>query len=228
MAWFWKSSPKENIHRPRTSECQNSEHSNTSTQSPSPLQTSCSSTPTSVDPEQQTREEHAFQDLKSILTDIDPQRSERAASAARIQAETKPDVVEDSLYDSNMSCSQCWDLAYQCNGMGGQLRNVYRYGGLRSCHEWWAQWRFCMRTKAMSEDTRRVKIREWNQKKALKYKMGRSSEDVWETRDEAVEKPFSKAHTVVAEREALRAVLTKARDTGTSAYWESWDADDDK
>lgn len=72
------------------------------------------------------------------------------------------------------------------------MNNVYRYGALRSCSELWAQWRFCMRTKAMGDETKKEKIREFNREKAAKYKVGRSSEDVWEIRTEPVENAFSR------------------------------------
>lgn len=45
----------------------------------------------------------------------------------------------------------------------------------------------------MSDETKREKIREYNMKKAIKYKVGRSSEDIWEVRTEPVEHPFSPA-----------------------------------
>jgi len=137
------------------------------------------------------RDEAAYEELKSLFAQIDP---ERAASAASAAAHTlaNPTPEQESLYASSMSCSQCFDLAYYCSSAGGQMNNVYRYGALRSCSELWAQWRFCMRTKAMGDETKKEKIREFNREKAAKYKVGRSSEDVWEIRTEPVENAFSR------------------------------------
>lgn len=141
-----------------------------------------------------SRDEQAFADLKELFANIDPEATATASTAARTAIEN-PAIIpdsQDSLYMSTMSCWQCWDLAYYCSSMGGQMNNVYRFGGLRSCNDAWAQWRFCMRTKAMSEDTRRAKIREWNQMREAKYKVSRSSEDIWNVRTEPVENPYGK------------------------------------
>lgn len=145
------------------------------------------------EPPSLSRDEQAFADLKDLFSQINPEASTRASSTARDYAASKPDIDPDSLYSSEMKCAQCFDLAYYCSSMAGQFNNIYRYGGLRSCSEQWAQWRFCMRTKAMSEDTRKLKIREWNQRRAAQYKMGKSSEDVWNVRKEPVEDAFSRS-----------------------------------
>ena len=138
-----------------------------------------------------SRDEQAYQELKDLFSSINPERAAAAAARAKeISNEVKDDHY-DSIYASTMSCSQCFDQAFYCSSIGGQLNNVYRYGALRSCSDLWQQWRFCMKTKVMSDDTKRDKIREYNMQKALKFKIGRSSEDVWETRTEAVPHPFS-------------------------------------
>lgn len=50
-----------------------------------------------------------------------------------------------------------------------------------------------MRSKAWGDETRRVKTREFNREKAAKYKIGKSSEDIWEARKEPLENPFQAA-----------------------------------
>ena len=92
-----------------------------------------------------------------------------------------------------MKCSLAFDHAYYCSSMGGQLNNIYRYGGLRSCKEQWKQWRFCMRTKAMGEEERRKRIREWYMEREARKRVGRSSERVWDVRTEPVVGAFSKS-----------------------------------
>lgn len=139
------------------------------------------------------RNQQAFEELKSLFGEIDSERAAQAATRAKACVEKPKEDYSNSIYASTMSCSQCFDQAYYCSSMGGQLNNVYRYGALRSCTEQWAQWRFCMRTKMMSEDNKKISIREFNQRRAAKYKTGPSSEDVWEIRKEPVENPFSRS-----------------------------------
>lgn len=117
----------------------------------------------------------------------DPQDESAALSAFLTSldapAAAQPPLREsETLYPTALSCTSCFDQAYYCSSLGGQLTNIYRYGGMRSCSDLWAQWRFCMRTKAMGEETRKQRIREWEMAKVGKYKTGRSSEDVWSVR----------------------------------------------
>ena len=151
------------------------------------------SQPSSSTPNTLSRDEQAYQELKDLFSQIDPERSTAAAALAKESVTKIPEDYSNSIYASTMSCSQCFDQAYYCSSIGGQMNSIYRYGALRSCSDLWAQWRFCMRTKTMSEETKRTKIREFNQKKAAKYKLGASSEDVWELRKEPVENPFSRS-----------------------------------
>jgi len=162
---------------------------------PVSAQSSPSKTPnsTSVLPSAGSRDQQAYEELKGLFASVDPERAAAAATRARELQEEEQDDYSDSIYASTMSCSNCFDQAFYCSSIGGQLNSVYRYGALRSCSDLWAQWRFCMRTKVMSDETKREKIREYNMKKAIKYKVGRSSEDVWEVRTEPVEHPFSPA-----------------------------------
>lgn len=146
-------------------------------------------------PQELDRHQQAFAELKDLLTQVDPERSARASKAVQEKAaaaEAKAKAGEhESFYPSEMSCTQCFDLAYYCSSVGGQLNNVYRFGGLRSCSEQWAKWRFCMRTRAMNEDVRRERIQEWYREQAARYRVGRSSEDVWKARVQPVEGAFA-------------------------------------
>jgi len=136
------------------------------------------------------RDAQAYEELIDLFASIDPDQTKRAASVAREVASRPAEELRDSMFATQMSCSQCFDMAYYCSSIGGQLNNVYRYGALRSCSDLWAQWRFCMRSKAWGEETRKMKIRDFNREKAAKYKIGKSSEDVWEVRREPVHSPF--------------------------------------
>lgn len=99
------------------------------------------------------------------------------------------DPVSESLYPTDMSCRDAFDMAWGCNSVGGQWNAVYRYGEMRSCSEKWEDFWFCMRNRASSgpvkEELMRTHYR--NREHAKYYAEGKSSsEDVWEPRTEKV------------------------------------------
>lgn len=66
--------------------------------------------------------------------------------------------------------------------VGNQIRSLYRYGRGSECSEKWNDVKFCMSLKALEGEERR---RAWLRYRAewwAQRRMGRSSEDVWETR----------------------------------------------
>ncbi|KAI9658070.1 MAG: hypothetical protein M1821_002730 [Bathelium mastoideum] len=153
-----------------------------------------------------TRDEQADAELRSFLAELsqatpsDQTSSTNTSSASSSSGNapprpttTSPSTQEDSLYPSTMSCRAAFDAAFYCQSLGGQVTNVYRYGGLRDCGVPWADFRFCMRTKTeSSEEARRAAIREHYRKKEAVWKMGPSSEDVWEVRREPLVGAFGK------------------------------------
>jgi len=191
MPW-WSSSQQTDVKAPLPEPVQdlNSSKLNSTQSNPSNTPNSTSVLPAAAPA---GRDQQAYEELKGLFASVDPERAAAAATRARELQDQGQDDYSDSIYASTMSCSNCFDQAFYCSSIGGQLNSVYRYGALRSCSDLWAQWRFCMRTKVMSEDTRKENIREFNMKKAVKYKVGRSSEDIWEVRTEPVEHPFSPA-----------------------------------
>ena len=96
-------------------------------------------------------------------------------------------TLEDSLYPTNMSCREAFDAAFYCQSMGGKFNDVYRYGGIQSCSDHWKSFWFCMRSKSYPDEQRGDMIRDHYKKKDLKYKLGPSSEDIWEGRDQKVD-----------------------------------------
>lgn len=99
-------------------------------------------------------------------------------------------IAPDSLYSDTMSCRSAFDYAFFCQSLGGQWVNIYRYGELRSCSEHWNNFWLCMKTKAYPDEERKELIRDHYRKKAIKYKTGPSSEDVWEVRTEPLKDAF--------------------------------------
>ena len=109
-----------------------------------------------------------------------------------------------------MSCRSAFDYAFFCQSFGGQFVNVYRYGELRSCSEHWDNFWLCMKTRTWSDGARKKAVRDHYRKKAIKYKTGPSSEDVWDLRTEPVRNAFEGDFAALekemqAEEEAQRA-----------------------
>ncbi|KID91463.1 hypothetical protein MGU_01433 [Metarhizium guizhouense ARSEF 977] len=96
------------------------------------------------------------------------------------------DALSESLLPTDMSCRQAFDLAWSCNGLGGQFNSVYRYGNMRSCSEHWDDFWFCMRTKSYTGELKANMVRTHYRNKAYRrYGDGKpNSEDVWERRTE--------------------------------------------
>lgn len=100
-----------------------------------------------------------------------------------------PEAMAASIEPAPSSCRQAFDLAFHCNGLGGQWNAVYRYGGLRNCSDQWDDFWFCMRVKSHSPELRAAAYRRRQRDKDLaRYGPGMpSSEDVWVSRDRKVE-----------------------------------------
>jgi len=102
----------------------------------------------------------------------------------------KPTSKSIAPYPTEMSCRQAFDSAFYCQSLGGQFNNVYRYGTLKDCSGHWSEFWFCMRNKSRSEEVKKSAIEEWYREKEKKYRMGASSEDIWEERSVRLERAF--------------------------------------
>ena len=178
MGWWWHS---------------NSENTKATDNSPTPKPQSApqdAPQPTKLTPDQQ-----ADLEFRQLLADLQaaensssnkeqtklPSESNIASNSASADQHTSS-IAPESLYADTMSCRTAFDYAFFCQSFGGQFVNVYRYGELRSCSEHWDNFWLCMKTRSWSDDLRKKAIRAHNQKKAIKYKVGPSSEDVWDVR----------------------------------------------
>ncbi|OQD70047.1 hypothetical protein PENDEC_c027G05803 [Penicillium decumbens] len=194
MGWLWRSSP------------QKDESSSTSTTIPNPSET----TPQNVPPPKTlTPAEQADVEFNQLLASLqeaenntskNPKQAKLASNGNATPSEPSSSISEESLYADEMSCRTAFDYAFFCQSFGGQFVNVYRYGEMRSCSEHWDNFWLCMRTRSWSDDLRRKAIRAHNQKKAIKYKTGPSSEDVWDVRFEPARDAF-KGDFAALERE---------------------------
>lgn len=97
-----------------------------------------------------------------------------------------------SSFPTEMSCSQAFDELVACYSIGGQLRHVYRYGGISYCNERWAKAKFCLKMKSVWDDNERAKrVAKFHMEQLAKQKKeGGSSEDIWAVRTVPVSNPF--------------------------------------
>ena len=136
-----------------------------------------------------TRDEEAEAEFRSVVEEYqtlkDTPTSSNASSTSRINTSS---ISPSALYPTSMSCRAAFDSAFHCQSLGGQWNNVYRYGELRDCKEKRADFWFCMRTNrgSMNDERRKERIREHYRAKDQKYREGKSSEDVWEMRDQVL------------------------------------------
>ncbi|KAE8159087.1 hypothetical protein BDV40DRAFT_274106 [Aspergillus tamarii] len=206
MGWWWSSSS------PTKSEPQTISSFDTK---PAPEN---SGTPTSQT-RTLAREERADAELKQLLASLEgdinkvsevSQESSSSAESPESTSSPPSSIAPESLYPDTMSCRSAFDYAFFCQSFGGQFVNVYRYGELRSCSEHWDNFWLCMKTRTWSDGARKKAVRDHYRKKAIKYKTGPSSEDVWDLRTEPVRNAFEGDFAALekemqAEEEAQRA-----------------------
>lgn len=141
-----------------------------------------------------TRDEEIDQELISWLKEIQSEGGVSSSSTSKslsFTTGTSPqDISPDSLYPTEISCRSAFDYAFFCQSFGGQFVNVYRYGTFRSCSNHWQDFWLCLRTRNWDEKDRKKAIQDHYRQKAVKYKTGRSSEDVWEVRTEPARDAF--------------------------------------
>ncbi|KAI4184479.1 MAG: hypothetical protein LQ348_004545 [Seirophora lacunosa] len=132
--------------------------------------------------------------LSSLATTSKPNDAQLPSPAS-----SEPDAASDdrtikpeSLYPTEMSCRAAFDSAFYCQSLGGQINNVYRYGTLRDCRGEWGQFWFCMRANKgfLGDKERENRIMNHYKKREMKYRVGASSEEVWEPRTRMVDSAF--------------------------------------
>ncbi|KAJ5156483.1 hypothetical protein N7492_009286 [Penicillium capsulatum] len=184
MGWWWSSSPTKDT-------------SNNASSVQVPAEPAM---PTAPQPKKLTPDEQADLEFRQILADLQaaedsglknlPSTQSQATGSTSTPDQPTSSIAPESLYPDTMSCRNAFDYAFFCQSFGGQFVNVYRYGELRSCSEHWDNFWMCMRTRGWSDELRKKAIRAHNQKKAIKYKTGPSSEDIWDVRLEPAKDAF--------------------------------------
>ncbi|KAL1967270.1 hypothetical protein VTN77DRAFT_3316 [Rasamsonia byssochlamydoides] len=201
MGWWWSSSPRKDEQQQQSS-----------AQPPSPAsleQAEQPHQPAAVPPKKpMTRDEQVEAEFKELLASFEmgmqdsrnrnsshAQSNDNAEGAGSNRPNNHPpptpaSIAPESLYPDTMDCRSAFDYAFFCQSFGGQFVNIYRYGELRSCSEHWNNFWLCMKSKTYPEEQRKEMIRDHYRKKAIKYKTGPSSEDVWEVRTEPLTNAF--------------------------------------
>ncbi|KAI9853186.1 MAG: hypothetical protein M1838_000042 [Thelocarpon superellum] len=144
-------------------------------------------------PRKLSRDEQAELELQEFIDQVsaEPSRPSNVSPTDAASSPSPSSISPDSLFPTSMSCRQAFDSAFYCQSMGGQFNNVYRYGGIKDCSEHWGAFWFCMRTRSYSDEERAKKVQDFYRGRAVKYKIGPSSEDVWEVRREPVTGAFN-------------------------------------
>jgi hypothetical protein len=143
----------------------------------------------------------ADQELQSFLQEIEADTRPSSTKYNRIPKQPPSsgapastpsnEPLSEQLLPTTMSCREAFDSAFYCNSLGGQFNNLYRYGTVGACSENWDNFWFCMRTRGFGDRERQEAIRgRYREKEKRRYgrdEFGKSSEDVWKTRDKKVE-----------------------------------------
>jgi hypothetical protein len=157
---------------------------------PPPSKPTTAPTSTSTHDDAELREFLAAIEWTSDSSNPSSAKTSSSSSSTSDPNSDPSSISFESLYPTSLSCRSAFDYAFFCQSFGGQWVNVYRYGNLRSCSEHWENFWLCMRSRGYSDESRRETIRDHYRKKAVKYKTGPSSEDVWEVRTEPLQNPF--------------------------------------
>lgn len=191
MGWLWSSSTAATPSAAQGNAPQNSQlepdHAAAPQQAPSP--------------KAPTHDEIIDKELQSFLQELEA--GSKPSSTKYNRVPTQPPSLDgshptasdeplgDQILPTTMSCRDAFDAAFYCNSMGGQFNHLYRYGSVGSCSENWNDFWFCMRTRTHGDREKQEAIKaRYRDKVARKYprgEFGRSSEDVWKSRDKKVE-----------------------------------------
>ncbi|KAK6340989.1 hypothetical protein TWF696_009301 [Orbilia brochopaga] len=131
-----------------------------------------------------SRDDLADEELSAFLKTIQSEH-DHPSSSKHASSSGNDSNFQDTLYPTTMSCREAFDELYFCYSLGGQFKNLYRYGAYRECADKSADFWFCMRTKMYGPVAKKEMIVKYHkEKEAQKYKRGPSSEDVWRVRTE--------------------------------------------
>ncbi|KAF8624851.1 hypothetical protein AX15_005731 [Amanita polypyramis BW_CC] len=89
--------------------------------------------------------------------------------------------------DDVPGCMNLFDTFLSCNVIRSQIKSLYRYGERPDCSQKLEDFKFCLTLKSLHPEERRDA---WIRRRAewwAKRRLDRSSEDVWDIREEPLE-----------------------------------------
>lgn len=130
--------------------------------------------------------------LKELNEEVNTSASSSTSNASQDASSAAKGMYKLSSFPTEMSCSDAFNELVACYSIGGQLRHIYRYGGISYCKDPWAKMKFCLKTKAYRDDEERRKVvaKYFMEKLAKQKKEGGSSEDVWSVRTVPISNAF--------------------------------------
>lgn len=126
-----------------------------------------------------------FKDVQEAIGPLDQSSNTHSENGKPLQN------VDASAFPTEMDCSQAFDQLLKCYSLGGQMRSYYRYGEMNYCYDKRDKLKFCLKTKLMSENDQKEKIREWHMRHLAEQQAKKqTSEFVWNSRETPLRLPF--------------------------------------
>ncbi|GAA6000736.1 EMI1 family protein [Rhodotorula paludigena] len=137
----------------------------------------------------------------------DPAGAAAVPPAAVPAPRTLESVVEEELpiqrhavaMEGGMpSCLTLFDNFLLCYSLASQIKSVYRHGTPRDCMPKFEDFKFCMSVKGLSEE-RKEEV--WVRRRAewwARRRLGKSSEDVWDARQDVYSDPLEEKRRAAA------------------------------
>lgn len=147
----------------------------------------------------QILDDKELEKLQELFRDSDPEINKRRQEVLKTAREN-----DLSSFPSDLSLLSAFDDVLMCFSLGGQIKNIYRYGSYTTCEAqrkkfWFAMFNGSFSDKDMDvekiaanpkELERRKKIQEFYKQTLLENKVKGLSEDVWNERKELLTQPF--------------------------------------
>lgn len=130
-----------------------------------------------------------FSELNKEIGDFSAAELQEKQEQRQKQLESKYKL---SSFPTKMKCTQAFDELVECYSLGGQLRNIYRYGEMSNCQEQRKKAKFCIFNKLNSEEVQQERVAKFYMEKLARQKLEKgSSEDIWSVRKQRVDHPFA-------------------------------------
>lgn len=105
---------------------------------------------------------------------------------------TRIERIEESLDPKEEPCNlqYYFDEFFMCYTPKSQLRNWYRYGEKKDCAERWRDFKWCVTTRMVDEETSQSMLAQRKLDLNDKVHSGPNSEDIWTVRASPLDNPW--------------------------------------